>query len=335
MWPAGGVSAFQPAVLSVWECADGGWAADGSGVHRAPCGSDDALGLYYYGSRYYDPLLGRFAQADTVVSNPGNPQSFNRYSYVLNNPLRYVDPTGYVPDPACVGTYIPDCGIDDDEPSDDESPLVPPQPPPGMGADGPAGYAGIAALASQQDAWWGATLSPLEAVAIVLRFEVSTAIYKDETGWHMNPTALEAATRKYNQFCSGGAWSAACFSGFWGYYQPIIDAATSASQIEDILDDDLYTSSGGVYMTSAGSVINNPGLGGQVRTRPTGWVTLYAYNDVTYKSAKDLSQGSASNQAFYIYKYRGLGNTPIFLILSIDQQIFLCGGSLCNLTDSR
>ena len=52
-------------------------------------------GIYYYGARYYDPALGRFLQADTIVPNPGNPQSLNRYSNVLNNPLRFVDPSGH------------------------------------------------------------------------------------------------------------------------------------------------------------------------------------------------------------------------------------------------
>ncbi|MBK7203037.1 MAG: hypothetical protein IPH87_21300 [Anaerolineae bacterium] len=46
-----------------------------------------AGGLYFYNARYYDPSLGRFASADTLIPNPGNPQSLNRYSYVLNNPL--------------------------------------------------------------------------------------------------------------------------------------------------------------------------------------------------------------------------------------------------------
>ena len=50
--------------------------------------------LMYYGARYYDPLLARFTQADTLVPGPANPQGFNRYSYVLNNPVRYTDPTG-------------------------------------------------------------------------------------------------------------------------------------------------------------------------------------------------------------------------------------------------
>ena len=54
----------------------------------------DDTGMYYYGARYYDPTIGRFISPDTIVQNPGNPQSLNRYSYVLNNPLKYVDPTG-------------------------------------------------------------------------------------------------------------------------------------------------------------------------------------------------------------------------------------------------
>ncbi len=52
------------------------------------------LGMYWYNSRWYDQLTGRFLQPDTIVPQPGNPQSLNRYAYVLNNPLRYTDPTG-------------------------------------------------------------------------------------------------------------------------------------------------------------------------------------------------------------------------------------------------
>jgi len=57
--------------------------------------NDSSIGLYFYNARYYDPALGRFIQADTIVPSPGNPQSLNRYSYVLNAPLRYTDPTGH------------------------------------------------------------------------------------------------------------------------------------------------------------------------------------------------------------------------------------------------
>ena len=64
---------------------------------------DASLGsLYDYGARFYSPVLGRFLSADTIVPSPANPQSLNRYSYVLNSPLKYTDPNGhYPPQPPC------------------------------------------------------------------------------------------------------------------------------------------------------------------------------------------------------------------------------------------
>lgn len=56
---------------------------------------DVEVGLYYYGARYYDPALGRFIQADTLTPDVYRPQSLNRYTYVLNNPFRYIDPSGH------------------------------------------------------------------------------------------------------------------------------------------------------------------------------------------------------------------------------------------------
>ncbi len=57
---------------------------------------DSSTGLYFYQARYYDPLLGRFVQPDTIVSDPYSPMAWNRYTYVMNNPLRYTDPTGHL-----------------------------------------------------------------------------------------------------------------------------------------------------------------------------------------------------------------------------------------------
>jgi RHS repeat-associated protein len=51
-------------------------------------------GLYYYGARYYTPEFGRFTQPDPTRGKLEDPTSLNRYSYVKNNPLKYVDPTG-------------------------------------------------------------------------------------------------------------------------------------------------------------------------------------------------------------------------------------------------
>ncbi len=66
-------------------------------------------GLSYYNARWYDAKLGRFLSADTIVPGPANPQAFNRYSYVLNNPLKLIDPSGHTP---CLssGTGLSFCG---------------------------------------------------------------------------------------------------------------------------------------------------------------------------------------------------------------------------------
>ncbi len=56
---------------------------------------DSGTALYFYGARWYDPTIGRFLSADTLVPSPDDPQSLNRYSYVLNNPTIYVDPSGH------------------------------------------------------------------------------------------------------------------------------------------------------------------------------------------------------------------------------------------------
>ena len=44
--------------------------------------------------RLYDPLVGRFLSADNVIQDPTSTQNFNRYSYCLNNPLKYTDVSG-------------------------------------------------------------------------------------------------------------------------------------------------------------------------------------------------------------------------------------------------
>jgi hypothetical protein len=43
----------------------------------------------------HDATIGRFISPDTVTQDPSNPQTLNRYSYCVNNPLKYTDPTGH------------------------------------------------------------------------------------------------------------------------------------------------------------------------------------------------------------------------------------------------
>ena len=63
--------------------------------HRMNNSATNDLGLIYMNARYYLPEVGRFISADTIVPDPKDPQTYNRYSYVLNNPVKYTDPSGH------------------------------------------------------------------------------------------------------------------------------------------------------------------------------------------------------------------------------------------------
>ena len=65
---------------------------------------DDGLKLINLQGRMYDPTLGRFLSPDPLVSDPAFSQSWNAYSYVLNSPINFTDPSGF---DACPAGY--DC----------------------------------------------------------------------------------------------------------------------------------------------------------------------------------------------------------------------------------
>ena len=67
-------------------------------------GATEGFGLMFYNARWYDPQLGRFAQADTIV--PGGFQGLDRYAYVNNSPVKYTDPSGH--SPFCNGNALVD-----------------------------------------------------------------------------------------------------------------------------------------------------------------------------------------------------------------------------------
>lgn len=66
-------------------------------THRGFTGHEmlDAVGLVHMGGRIYDPITARFLSPDPFVQSPDNLQNLNRYSYVLNNPLSFTDPSGF------------------------------------------------------------------------------------------------------------------------------------------------------------------------------------------------------------------------------------------------
>jgi len=55
---------------------------------------DAEVGLINMRARLYDPVLGRFISADVTIDAPGDMQTYNRYTYVMNNPFAHTDPSG-------------------------------------------------------------------------------------------------------------------------------------------------------------------------------------------------------------------------------------------------
>jgi RHS repeat-associated protein len=71
---------------------------------------DGGIALIDMSGRVYDPLIGRFLSADPLIQSPFDLQSLNRYSYVMNNPLSLVDPTGYFSLFSDIGDVFSDIG---------------------------------------------------------------------------------------------------------------------------------------------------------------------------------------------------------------------------------
>lgn len=66
---------------------------------------DDETAFYYYGGRYYNSLSKTFIQPDTSIPDIYNPDDLNRYSYVRNNPYKYIDKDGHEPVLSQIGSY--------------------------------------------------------------------------------------------------------------------------------------------------------------------------------------------------------------------------------------
>ena len=72
-----------------------------TGHERDNLHSGTTYDLDYMHARYYSPQLGRFLSADPVGGSTGVPQTWNRYSYVRGNPLKYTDPAGLAEIDSC------------------------------------------------------------------------------------------------------------------------------------------------------------------------------------------------------------------------------------------
>ena len=95
------IAVFDNKLNRVFEASYDAWGRqtvkfDEIGLYRGFTGHENVgrSELVNMNHRVYDSSIGRFLSPDNYVQLPENSQSFNRYSYCINNPLKYTDPTG-------------------------------------------------------------------------------------------------------------------------------------------------------------------------------------------------------------------------------------------------
>lgn len=98
-------SAFGEETISVERQSTLGYASPGDELRKGYTGyeKDSENGLDFAQARYYNSIHGRFTSVDPLTASASirNPQTFNRYTYVLNSPYKFTDPLGLLPDKGC------------------------------------------------------------------------------------------------------------------------------------------------------------------------------------------------------------------------------------------
>ena len=182
-------------------------------------------------------------------------------------------------------------------------------------------YLGIISLDDIDDAWWGKQIKWQELLAMLL--------FQEFDGNVNDPRVLEMMTRRYYQFCTNGPWSTSCLNGFWGYFQavrsPLIDKYR-----------DMDPAQINIYLGYAFLIINpkpehNNWKQGKNDTRPfaTGYVNSFD-NSKTYENVKNASIVLSREKIYRTIDGENVEGEKLGLILTPNEQIKLCGGSLCQ-----
>ena len=171
--------------------------------HNLGSGAED-IGLVYMAARWYAPTLGRFLSADTLIPDPANPQSYNRYSYVGNRPLNFSDPTGHR-----------ECGASDDcsDPLSHQIiqpiPTVPTGPMVTFSVD-----EGCNSVVSGACSWSDAEIATIQESATVTGTRLAETLNALHPDWNLS--AEEAFLLVYGGSINFKKMGVACASGCWG-----------------------------------------------------------------------------------------------------------------------
>ena len=147
---------------------------------------DSYIKLLDYNARFYSPYLNRWIQPDTIIPDQDDPQSWDRYAYVRNNPVNLVDPSGHracTDEQAATGDETCDQNIDFDLPNYD-----PQSGPTNLPIDDwkerdrveRAEMVWMWLRAYQGSHWWSGGIDQRQIVAWILFKEGATLNYEDQ-----------------------------------------------------------------------------------------------------------------------------------------------------------
>ena len=143
------------------------------------------------------------------------------------------------------------------------------------------------------------------------------------------PYWMEAVTRKWNTSCLEGTDQLSCYKKFYAYYQPWLFAHW---YLDEITRYDLYDYRDGIFMEMAYEVTHNEELGGEIYNRPSGWATLFSWeNPQTIRKVYNLDNRTCSFRYAYScisfggVDYQGYPNN-LAMLVSMEQQTNISGG---------
>jgi RHS repeat-associated protein len=177
-----------------------------------------ALGLMDYHARFYEPTLGVFIQPDTMMPSAANPQSLNRYSYVLNDPINLNDPSGYKP---CWATKKYTCNNLTKKLANQQYSLY-------SSADQPA----VAAFFASQGINVGTNSG-----GGVSSGTSATDTYCSQNAWDCNGAFLGTGGGFVTPQTSGNGGGIANYDGGFGFEQALSDAQTALSYLYGVISD--------------------------------------------------------------------------------------------------
>ncbi len=248
------------------------------------------LGIYHFGARFYSPKLGRFLSPDTIVPSYANPQNLNRFSYTLNNPLRYTDPTG----------HNVDCGIDDPYCAGRKPRVNDPDAKCNANAHCLASYKTYAELSKNLRR----KPTSAELLSMTASAEYYPLVHRPDAG-NLRGYAQEALARNYYSACGGednlctDNQTYQFLSGYEPWWRQT-GGATPASRAKDIVE----KLNANPYKTElnedVGQILDLPTARDRTWTGGQYWNKPWQWRNVTYKPSQTGDLNSNTGAIMYI-----------------------------------